>query len=129
MIIGMPSVRPQARAACRASTCKPLSGGRHAFIDGISAIVSIAGRGIMRALMEMWRGGRALLRWLLGTALATLDFSAIMLRSGEEARLPMRSASAVLHGVEGVGVATIDQTAQLSWKPTRSPCRPMRKSC
>lgn len=65
----------------------------------------------MRALMEMWRGGRALLRWLLGTALATLGFSAIMLRPGEEARLPKRSALAVLHGVEGAGTATIDHTA------------------
>ncbi|MDO8787959.1 MAG: cupin domain-containing protein [Sulfuritalea sp.] len=40
--------------------------------------------------------------------LPTLGFSAIMLRPGEEIRLPKRSASAVLHGVEGAGTATID---------------------
>ena len=43
--------------------------------------------------------------------LPTLGFSAIMLRPGEEARLPKRSASAVLHGVEGAGIATIDHVA------------------
>ena len=41
--------------------------------------------------------------------LPTLGFSAIMLRPGEEARLPKRSASAILHGVEGAGTATVDQ--------------------
>ena len=40
--------------------------------------------------------------------LRTLGFSAVMLRPGQEIRLPRRSASAVLHGVEGGGTATID---------------------
>jgi gentisate 1,2-dioxygenase len=40
--------------------------------------------------------------------LPTLGFSALMLRPGEEARLRRRSASAVLHAVEGSGIATID---------------------
>lgn len=43
--------------------------------------------------------------------MATLGFSALMLRPGEELRLPRRSASAVLHGVEGGGMATIDGVA------------------
>lgn len=43
--------------------------------------------------------------------LPTLGFSAIMLRPGEEARLPKRSASAILHGVEGAGTTTVDQAA------------------
>ena len=43
--------------------------------------------------------------------LPTLGFSAIMLRPGEETRLRKRSASAVIHGVEGVGIATIDHVA------------------
>lgn len=43
--------------------------------------------------------------------LPTLGFSAIMLRPGEEARVPKRSASAVIHGVEGAGIATIDHIA------------------
>lgn len=43
--------------------------------------------------------------------LPTLGFSAIMLRPGEETRLPKRSASAILHGVEGAGTATIDHVA------------------
>ena len=34
-----------------------------------------------------------------------------MLRPGEETRLRKRSASAVIHGVEGVGIATIDHVA------------------
>lgn len=38
----------------------------------------------------------------------TLGFSAIMLRPGEATRVPRRSASAVLHSVEGSGTATID---------------------
>jgi len=41
----------------------------------------------------------------------TLGFSALMLRAGEEIRLPRRSASAVLHAVEGSGSASIDDTA------------------
>lgn len=40
--------------------------------------------------------------------LPTLGFSAIELRPGEEVRLPKRSASAVLHVVEGHGTACID---------------------
>lgn len=40
--------------------------------------------------------------------LPTLGFSAIMLRPGEEIRLPRRSASAVFHVVEGAGTALID---------------------
>lgn len=40
--------------------------------------------------------------------MASLGFSALMLRPGEEARLPRRSASAVFHVVEGVGNATVD---------------------
>jgi len=34
-----------------------------------------------------------------------------MLRAGEGTRLPKRSASAILHGVEGAGTATIDHVA------------------
>ena len=41
--------------------------------------------------------------------LPTLGFSAIMLRPGEQVRMPKRSASAVLHGVEGEGCAYIDE--------------------
>ena len=40
--------------------------------------------------------------------LKTLGFSALMLRPGEEVALPRRSASAVLHVVEGGGTACID---------------------
>jgi gentisate 1,2-dioxygenase len=40
--------------------------------------------------------------------LATLGFSALQLRAGEELSLPRRSASAVLHVVEGSGTAVID---------------------
>ncbi|HEX5394466.1 MAG TPA: cupin domain-containing protein [Rhodocyclaceae bacterium] len=43
-----------------------------------------------------------------GECLPTLGFSAIMLRPGEEIRLPKRSASAVLHVVEGAGSAHVD---------------------
>ncbi len=43
--------------------------------------------------------------------MASLGFSALMLRPGEELRLARRSASAVLHGVEGGGVATVDGVA------------------
>ena len=41
--------------------------------------------------------------------LATLGFSALQLRPGEELRLPRRSASAVLHVVEGSGTALVDE--------------------
>lgn len=40
--------------------------------------------------------------------LAALGFSALQLRPGEELRLPRRSASAVLHVVDGVGTAVVD---------------------
>ncbi|HVO87365.1 MAG TPA: cupin domain-containing protein [Casimicrobiaceae bacterium] len=40
--------------------------------------------------------------------LPTLGFSALLLRPGEEARLTRRSASAVLHIVEGAGSASVD---------------------
>ena len=40
--------------------------------------------------------------------LPTLGFSAMELRPGEELRLPRRSASAVLHVVEGRGAVTVD---------------------
>ena len=40
--------------------------------------------------------------------LPTLGFSALMLRPGEDIKLRRRSASAVLHVVEGTGSALID---------------------
>lgn len=40
--------------------------------------------------------------------LAVLGFSALQLRPGEELRLPRRSASAVLHVVDGSGTALVD---------------------
>lgn len=40
--------------------------------------------------------------------LSTLGFSAIQLRPGEELKLPKRSASAVVHVVEGAGTALVD---------------------
>jgi gentisate 1,2-dioxygenase len=40
--------------------------------------------------------------------MSTLGFSALMLRPGEDLRLPKRSASSVLHVVEGQGTATVD---------------------
>jgi gentisate 1,2-dioxygenase len=43
--------------------------------------------------------------------LPTLGFSAIELRPGEEVRLPRRSASSVLHVVEGSGTALVDEVA------------------
>ncbi len=43
--------------------------------------------------------------------MASLGFSALMLRPGEEIRLQRRSASAVFHGVEGGGTATVDGVA------------------
>jgi gentisate 1,2-dioxygenase len=43
--------------------------------------------------------------------LPTLGFSALMLRPGEDLKLHRRSASAVLHVVEGAGTALIDGTA------------------
>jgi gentisate 1,2-dioxygenase len=42
--------------------------------------------------------------------LPTLGFSAIELRPGEELRLPKRSASAVMHVVEGSGTTVVDGT-------------------
>jgi len=42
--------------------------------------------------------------------LPTLGFSALLLRPGEEVTPPRRSASAVLHVVEGTGTACIDDT-------------------
>jgi len=42
--------------------------------------------------------------------LPTLGFSALMLRPGETLRLPRRSASAVLHVIEGSGTALVDGT-------------------
>ncbi|MGH8674551.1 MAG: hypothetical protein ACREVG_09605 [Burkholderiales bacterium] len=43
--------------------------------------------------------------------LPTLGFSALMLRPGEDIRLRRRSASAVLHVIEGSGSALIDDTS------------------
>jgi gentisate 1,2-dioxygenase len=43
--------------------------------------------------------------------LPTLGFSALALRPGEELRMPRRSASAVLHVVEGAGSASIDDAS------------------
>jgi len=40
--------------------------------------------------------------------MATLGFSALMLRPGEDLRLTRRSASSVFHVVEGSGTATVD---------------------
>jgi gentisate 1,2-dioxygenase len=45
------------------------------------------------------------------SCLPTLGFSALLLRPGEERTLPRRSASAVLHVVEGRGAASIDGTS------------------
>jgi gentisate 1,2-dioxygenase len=42
--------------------------------------------------------------------LPTLGFSALLVRAGEEVALPRRSASAVLHVVDGAGRAAIDGT-------------------
>jgi len=42
--------------------------------------------------------------------LPTLGLSALQLRPGEEIRLPRRSASAVLHAIEGDGMVVIDAT-------------------
>jgi len=41
--------------------------------------------------------------------LATLGFSALQLRPGEELQVPRRSASAILHVVEGAGTALVDE--------------------
>ena len=41
--------------------------------------------------------------------LAALGFSALQLRPGEELRMPRRSASAVLHVVDGTGTALVDE--------------------
>jgi gentisate 1,2-dioxygenase len=43
--------------------------------------------------------------------LPTLGFSALMLRPGEDLRLRRRSASAVLHVIEGAGTAVIDDVS------------------
>lgn len=43
--------------------------------------------------------------------MATLGFSALMLRPGEDLRLTRRSASSVFHVVEGSGTATVDGQA------------------
>ena len=45
--------------------------------------------------------------------LPTLGFSAIMLRPGEQVRMPRRSASGVLHVVEGDGRAVVDGAEHL----------------
>ncbi|MDX1485673.1 MAG: cupin domain-containing protein [Alphaproteobacteria bacterium] len=47
--------------------------------------------------------------------LPTLGFSAVMLRPGETARPNRRSASAVIHVIEGSGEAVIDD-AEMSWE-------------
>ncbi len=46
--------------------------------------------------------------------LPIMGFSALMLRPGEEISMPRRSASAVLHGIEGQGQAMIDEET-LNW--------------
>lgn len=45
-----------------------------------------------------------------GECMPTLGFSALMLRPGESAELPRRSASGVVHAVAGTGEAEIDGT-------------------
>jgi gentisate 1,2-dioxygenase len=47
--------------------------------------------------------------------LPTLGFSAVMLRPGETAKPVRRSASSVIHVIEGEGEATIDDT-ELAWE-------------
>ena len=49
--------------------------------------------------------------------LPTLGFSALELRPGEELAIPRRSASAVLHVVEGSGVAVVDEATH-RFEPT-----------
>lgn len=51
--------------------------------------------------------------------LPTIGFSALMIRPGETVRLPRRSASAVLHVIEGEGTANIDGTG-LTFAPSDS---------
>jgi len=86
-----------------------------------------AARGAYPLLRFPWKDVKAALRQLAGVTpkddvvqlayvnpetgrecLPTLGFSAIELRPGEEARLPKRSASAVVHVVEGAGTALVD---------------------
>ncbi len=86
-------------------------------------------RGDYPMLRFPWRGVRQALVAMAGVAargepvhlayvnpetgrecLPSLGFSALMLRPGEELRLPRRSASAVLHAVEGGGTALVDGT-------------------
>jgi gentisate 1,2-dioxygenase len=61
--------------------------------------------------------------------LAALGFSALQLRPGEELRLPRRSASAVLHVVDGSGTALVDdathrfETADTMAVPTHADVR------
>jgi gentisate 1,2-dioxygenase len=61
--------------------------------------------------------------------LAALGFSALMLRPGEELRLPRRSASAVLHVVDGAGTVEVDdathrfETADTLAVPTHADVR------
>ena len=55
--------------------------------------------------------------------LPTLGFSAIELRPGEEVRLPKRSASAVMHVVEGSGTTVVDCTEnRFEDADSRRPC-------
>jgi gentisate 1,2-dioxygenase len=49
--------------------------------------------------------------------LHTLGFSALMLRPAETLTLPRRSSSAVMHGVEGGGLACVDGT-EMHWDET-----------
>ena len=56
--------------------------------------------------------------------LAALGFSALQLRPGEELRLPRRSASAVVHVVDGARARRSSTRQRIASKrPTRSPCR------
>ena len=61
--------------------------------------------------------------------LPALGFSALMLRPGETLRFVRRSASAVLHAVEGAGAAQVDALDGGGKRTTRSRFRPMRTSC
>jgi gentisate 1,2-dioxygenase len=63
------------------------------------ATVTAAGRPVQLAYVNPETGRECL---------ATLGFSALMLRPGEEIRLPKRSASAVMHIIEGEVTASID---------------------
>jgi gentisate 1,2-dioxygenase len=50
-----------------------------------------------------------------GPCLPTLGFTALMLRTGETARPPLRSSSAVFHVVKGAGSSTVNGET-FSWK-------------